>query len=319
MPTPRLVLFAMFAFLLIGVGFVGLRLQGFQLTTLGTKEHDSLEDIVPLPSATPQSSYVLIGAGDIASCDGSGDEKTAELIDGIAGTVFTLGDNVYPGGTAEQFASCYNLSWGRFKDRTRPVVGNHDYGVKGASAYFSYFGASAGSPTKGYYSYALGNWKVVVLNTNCGEVGGCGETSQQYRWLESELIGQQCVVAMMHHPRFSSGAAHGSTEALSDTWKLLYREGVELALAGHEHLYERFSPLNGEGEVDMAKGVRAFTVGTGGREKLYTFGIPLPGSEVRNNSALGVLKLTLSERSYTWDFLPVLGETFSDSGSGSCR
>lgn len=317
MPTPRLVLFAVLAFVLLGVGVVTARLQDFKLTSLGSQDTDVVASPTPSESAPP-TAQVLIGAGDIASCEGDGDEKTAEVVAGIAGTVFTLGDNVYPSGTPERFSSCYNPSWGRFKERTRPVAGNHDYQAKGASGYYSYFGESAGLPTKGYYSYMLSNWKVVVINSNCGEVGGCGETSQQYRWLESELVGQECVVAMMHHPRFNSGKTHGSTKALSDMWKLLYREGVEVALAGHEHLYERFAPLNGEGEVDRAKGVRAFTVGTGGKD-LYAFGKPLPGSEVRNSSALGVLKLTLAQESYTWDFLPVLGESFSDSGSDSCH
>ncbi len=319
MPTPRLVLAAVFAFVLMGASLVVFKLNDVQITSLSSQpaEETAQPTVTPTPTKTLPAA-VLVGAGDISSCSGDGDENTAALVEGIAGTVFTLGDNVYQKGTVEEFANCYNPTWGRFKDRTKPVAGNHDYQTKHASAYFSYFGGAAGNPEKGYYSYMAGSWKVVVLNTNCSEVGGCGVSSPQYQWLSDELAEDTCVVAMMHHPRFNSGSEHGSTLALQPFWELFYERGVELSLAGHEHLYERFSPLNPQGVVDEAKGVRSITVGTGGKE-LYKFGMPLPGSEVRNNSAYGVLKLTLDQRKYSWEFLPVLGETFTDSGSGTCH
>lgn len=316
MPTPRLLLIAVFAFVLMGVAAVLLKLNGIQVTSVSDQVAEATQ--VPSPVATPYIPLTLVGAGDIASCESEGDEKTATLVESIPGTVFTLGDNVYQKGTAEEYANCYTPSWGRFKERTKPVPGNHEYETKGAAGYFSYFGAAAGDPSKGYYSYDAGSWKVVVLNSNCSQVGGCGVLSPQYSWLKSELTGKQCSVVMMHHPRFNSGIEHGSTLALQPVWELLYQEGVELALAGHEHVYERFAPLNIKGEKDAEKGVRAFTVGTGGKE-VYKFGKPLPGSEVRNSSDGGVLKLVLSEKSYTWEFLPVLGATFTDSGSGTCH
>jgi hypothetical protein len=316
MPTPRLLLISILAFVLMGAAAVLMKLSQVNVTSLADQTAEVA--MIPSPSPTPYVASTLIGAGDIASCTSGGDEKTATLIENISGTVFTLGDNVYQKGTTQEFTDCYAPTWGKFKDRTKPVAGNHDYETKNAAGYFAYFGDAAGDPAKGYYTYDAGNWKVVVLNSNCSKIGGCGVTSPQYTWLKTELAGEQCVVAMMHHPRFNSGSEHGNTTALQPFWELFYQRGVEIALAGHEHLYERFAPLNADGEVDLEKGVRAFTVGTGGKE-VYKFGKPHSGSEVRNSSDSGVLKLVLDEKSYSWEFLPVLGSDFTDSGSGTCR
>jgi hypothetical protein len=315
MPTPRLMLLSVLAFILMGGGFVWLAVSNQPLTIGGKYDDDVSTQITPTPKPTPA---VLIGAGDIASCKEEGDEKTATLVEGMKGTVFTLGDAVYDKGTLEEFTNCYTPTWGRFKERTRPVSGNHEYSTLGASGYYDYFGSAAGDPSKGYYSYSQGSWKVVVLNSNCKEVGGCDETSPQYTWAAQEFKQATCVVAMMHHPRFNSGSRHGNATNLDALWKLMYQEKVELALAGHEHLYERFAPLNGEGQIDLERGVRAFTVGTGGKS-LYSFAKPQPGSEVRNNTSHGVLKLILNENAYEWEFIPVLGNSFTDSGTGSCR
>jgi len=270
------------------------------------------------PAESP-SDPVLVGAGDIASCSSDGDEKTAALLDRIEGTVFTLGDNVYDAGTPQQFARCYDPSWGRFRARTRPAPGNHDYETAGARGYFSYFGASAGDPKKGYYSYDLGAWHVVVLNSNCAEVGGCAAGSAQERWLREDLASHSvpCTVALWHHPRFSS-ASHGDSVWMADLWKTLVEEGVDLALAGHDHVYERFAPMNGLGRADPDHGVRSFTVGTGGRSH-YGFGPVHSTSEVRNADTFGVLRLTLHPNSYDWEFVPVAGATFRDSGDGRCH
>src|SRR5262245_61040722 len=165
------------------------------------------------PPTPPPASVVLVGAGDIASCASSGDEATAALLQGIAGTVFTTGDNVYDNGTATEYATCYGPSWGQpaIKSRTRPVPGNHEYNTPGATGYYGYFGAAAGDPAKGYYAYDLGAWRVYVLNSNCAAIGGCGAGSAQEQWLRGELAAdpRTCVVAMWHHPRFSSGSEHG--------------------------------------------------------------------------------------------------------------
>ncbi len=275
----------------------------------------------PVPSPTPggQTSYVLVGAGDIAS-ESNGDEITAALLDGIEGTVFTLGDNVYESGTIDEFMTYYEPTWGRHKARTRPVPGDHDYFTSGASGYFTYFGTAAGDPSKGYYSYDLGSWHIVALNTKCDQVGGCGPGSPQELWLRADLAAHPnaCTVAYMHHPRFSSGSTHGSQAFVQPLWEALYDAGVEIVLAGHEHNYERFAPQNPLGDLDTSWGIREFVVGTGGRIH-YGFSTPLPNSEVRNGDTFGVLKLTLRDGAYEWEFVPEPGSTFSDRGTGTCH
>jgi hypothetical protein len=269
--------------------------------------------------ATSPDAAVLAGAGDIADCRRpAGPQATASLLDAIPGTVFTVGDHAYPDGTAQQFAECYEPAWGRHKARTRPAVGNHDYHTPGAASYFAYFGAAAGEPDKGYYSYDLGGWHVVVLNSNCGEVG-CEARSAQERWLRADLAANPtpCALAYWHHPRFSSGR-HGGREGLSALWQALYEAGVELAISGHDHDYERFAPQDASGRLDRRQGVRQFVVGTGGRSS-YRFRDVEPNSEVRATDLFGVLKLTLWPERYDWEFLPVPGHAFTDSGSEPCH
>jgi len=262
----------------------------------------------------------LIAAGDIAVCGTSGDEATAELVKGIPGTVATLGDNAYESGTNAEYDRCYAPTWGRFKARTRPVPGNHEYRTEGAAGYFDYFGARAGKPATGWYTYRLGAWRVIALNSNCGSVGGCGRGSLQERWLRSVLKANRatkCTLAYWHHPRFSSGA-HGSSTALEPLWRALYEAGADVVLTGHDHNYERFAPQTPAGRLDRKRGIRAFVVGTGGRS-LRSLGKRLPTTVVRNDTAHGVLVLTLQPGSYSWRFVPVAGSTFSDRGSGACH
>ena len=259
---------------------------------------------------------VLVGAGDIASCANDYDEATAALLDGIAGTVYTLGDNVYDHGTAAEFATCYDPTWGRHKARTRPTSGNHEYETGGGAPYFAYFGAAAGDPTKGYYSYDAGSfWHVVVLNSECAQVGGCNAGSPQELWLRADLAANASknVLAMWHKPLFSSGS-HGGEATVAPLYAALYDYGAELVLSGHEHDYERFAPQTSTGAADATYGVREIVVGTGGRSHT-TFGTIKPNSEIRNDATYGVLKLTLQETSYTWQFVPVAGSTFTDSGT----
>ncbi len=280
-----------------------------------------LAAVLALPgekAASPQAA-VLVGAGDIADCKRLKQaEATASLLDAIPGTVFTLGDNAYPDGTAGQFADCYGPTWGRHKARTRPAVGNHDYHAAGAAPYFAYFGAAAGPPDKGYYSYDLGAWHVVVLNSNCNEVP-CDAGSAQERWLRADLAAAKatCSLAYWHHPRYSSGR-HGSAAKMRHLWQALYDGGVELALSGHDHTYERFAPQDAAGRLDAARGVRQFVVGTGGRSA-YQFQAPEPNSEARATDIFGVLKLTLSPERYDWEFIPAAGHSFTDSGTGTCH
>lgn len=273
------------------------------------------------PAPTPA---LFVGAGDIASCVNDNDAATAALLDGLfpagaSGVVALFGDNAYDSGSAAEYASCYDPTWGRHKARTRPAAGNHEYVTPGAAGYFGYFGAAAGDPARGYYSYELGAWHVVVLNSNCDAIGGCQTGSPQETWLRQDLADHRtrCALAYWHHPRFCSSAVHGSNAFMHDLWQTLMDGGVDLALSGHDHLYERFAALDADGRADP-RGLRSFVVGTGGRS-LYSFASPVAGSEVRNASTYGVLKLTLGTDGYSWQFLPVAGQTFTDSGTDTCH
>jgi hypothetical protein len=262
---------------------------------------------------------VLVGAGDIASCNSSGDEATARLLDEIPGTVYTTGDNAYDGGTAAQFESCYEPSWGRHKGRTKPSVGNHEYETPGAPGYFGYFGEAAGEPGKGYYSYDRGSWHVVVLNSECWDVGGCGPEDPQIRWLEQDLAANPsaCTLAYWHTPLYSS-SRYGYAPRMKPAWEALFGAGAEVVLNGHAHLYERFAPMEPDGEANPEGGIREFVVGTGGASH-YPVADVQPNSEVRNADTYGVLKLTLRPSGYEWEFVPVAGETFTDSGTQGCH
>ncbi len=271
---------------------------------------------VTVPTTVPPASVVLVGAGDIASCSSTGDEATANILDGISGTVFTLGDNAYETGSATEFSNCYNPSWGRHKARTRPAPGNHDYGTAGAAGYYGYFGSAAGNPSTGYYSYDLGDWHIIALNSNLAD--GTGSTQEQ--WLRADLAASRksCTLAYWHHPRFSSGLEHGSDPSLQPLWQALYDANADVILSGHDHDYERFAPQTPAGVADDARGIREFVVGTGGRTH-YHLGTLKANSQVFNATTYGVLKLTLSAGAYSWQFVPIAGGTFTDSGTGSCH
>jgi hypothetical protein len=264
----------------------------------------------------------LLASGDIAFCGTQSDDATAALLDARPGTVATLGDNVYEDGTIEEFLNCYQPNWGRAKGRTNPSAGNREYRdpAGGASGYFSYFGAAAGDPSRGYYSYDLGDWHVVVLNSSdsCVTVP-CGSTSAQVQWLAADLAAnpRTCTLAYWHHPLFSS---YGPvvTSAVKPLWDTLYASGADVVLNGHAHNYERFAPQKPDGTQDTAAGIREFVVGTGGRS-FHAFTTTAANSEARNANTFGILRLTLRASSYAWEFVPVAGATFSDSGSANCH
>ena len=270
----------------------------------------------PAAPAAAADDPVIVAAGDIGDCATTGDEATAVLLDGIPGTVAALGDIAYPNGTAANFRDCYAPTWGRHRSRTRPAVGNHEYKTTSAATpYFDYFGSAAGPRGKGWYSYDLGAWHVVVLNSNCAFVGGCGPSSAQVTWLKADLAANagDHVLAYFHHPRYSSGE-HGNEGGVQTLWEVLYAAGAELVLNGHDHHYERFAPQDPWGRVDATFGIRAFVVGTGGtalRPKTRN----VPNSEVFS-ATHGVLKLTLRADGYDWAFVPIAGKTFTDAGTG---
>jgi acid phosphatase type 7 len=268
----------------------------------------------PDPVPPPTGPAVLVGAGDIGMCGTTAPEATAKLLDSVAGTVFAAGDIAYPDGTQQNIRDCYEPNWGRHKARTRPVPGNHDYHTPGAAPYFEYFGANAGSPGSGYYSYDLGSWHVVALNSNIPIY----DASSQIFWLRQDLEATRatCVVAYWHHPLFASGT-NGGSPFVVDLWRVLYEYGVEVVLNGHEHRYERYAPMNPNGGFDLSRGIVEFVVGTGGGP-LY----PLRQRHqnlIQDSSTHGVLKLTLTTGSYAWEFMPIAGQGYRDSGTGTCH
>lgn len=257
---------------------------------------------------------VLVGAGDIAECDGAGDEATAQMLDTIPGLIFTVGDNAYPDGATEDYLQCFEPSWGRHKARMRPSPGNHDYNSDEAAGYFAYFGALAGDSGKGYYAYRTGGWLVLSLNSNISADSG----SAQLDWVRSELRGSpRCTMAYWHDATFSSGSSHGSDPTTRPVWDALYEANADVVVVAHDHTYERFAPQRPDGTPDSERGLREFVVGTGGGD-LDGFSTPELNSEVRYSAAHGVLKLRLHPRGYAWEFINVRGDVI-DTGVGSCH
>jgi hypothetical protein len=268
-------------------------------------------------------SVTLLAAGDIADCSLPGAARTARLIERLPGTVAALGDEAYPTGSATDFERCYRPTWGRFRSRTRPVPGNHEYMQSNAGPYFAFFGKRV-APPRGYYSYQLGAWHVVAINSNCDFIGGCGPGSRQLAWLRADLAAHpaRCTLAYWHAPRFSEGP-HSldkpSTElAMHAIWATLENAGAEVVLTGHDHMYERFAPLDAAGRSDPKRGIREFVVGTGGGP-YYQVIKHVPGIQKVIVNHWGVLRLQLSANGYRWQFLSTPNGTTLDSGSGSCH
>jgi hypothetical protein len=274
----------------------------------------------------PSSSSFRNGNGSTNSCH---QKATSDLmVNANLAAVLALGDTQYYCGSLTAFMMSYNLSWGRLKSITHPAVGNHEYLTSGgtgctadnagAAGYFSYFGAAAGNFGQGYYSFDIANWHLIALNSNCSNAGGCSPSSPQGRWLQADLLAHKnrCTLAFWHIPLYSSGGrAANNTQSL---WNTLYNNNVDLVLEGHDHIYERFAPMNSTGVLDPVRGIRSFIVGTGGADHTS---LPLiaANSEVRNADTFGVLMLTLRPNSYHWQFIPEAGKTFTDSGSGACH
>ena len=284
---------------------------------------DSSTDPVPTVEVTSTSvsgdPAIVLAAGDVTSCSSTGSRATGELIRSRQGAVLPLGDLAYSSGTADQFQNCYDPVWGGFKDRTYPAPGNHEYNTEGATGYYGYFGAAAGDPSKGYYSFDLGRWHIVALNSNCDDIGGCDAGSPQEQWLRADLTAHPaaCTLAFMHFPLYSSGK-HGNNPEVRPLWQALHDYDAELVLSGHDHDYERFAPQDANGNLDQNRGIRQFVVGTGGVGH-YDMDEPEPNSEIQNNTTFGVLELILRPTGYDWTFLPAGDGTFTDSGSGTCH
>jgi acid phosphatase type 7 len=316
--------------LLAGILTVALTLAAMSVRALPAPADDTSARRRPavtsrpaLPAAAPPAdpvrptprrprSRVIAAAGDIA-CDpasrsfhgGRGSANachmraTARLLGRLnPAVVLTLGDNQYENGTLAKFRRSYDRSWGRLKGRTRPAPGNHDYRTRTAAGYFGYFGAAAGRRSRGYYSFDVGAWHLIALNSECGHVGGCGKGSRQERWLRADLAAHpaRCTLAYWHKPRFSSGM-HGNDATYTAFWRALYRAGADVVLVGHDHDYERFAAQTPAGRADPARGIRQFVVGTGGKTH-YGFRTIRANSRVRNSGTFGVLRLTLHPSGY---------------------
>lgn len=280
---------------------------------------------------TGSGPQIFVGAGDIANHDilAEGAEATARLIESIPGplTVFTAGDNAYPGGSKADFLNNYDPTWGRLRNITFPTPGNHDYDDRTNSPvpyYYDYFGARAGIRGLGYYGFTLGNWKILSLNSEVDVSAG----SAQVNWLRDQLASgasprsspqpsPRCTLAIWHKPLFSSGGHGNNGRLMRDVWKVLYDAGADVVVTGHDHLYERFRPQDADGQLDVERGMAEFIVGTGGGERNF-FTTLQPNSDARLDNVYGVLKLTLYDGGYAWEFLPTTGGSF-DMGSGACH
>jgi hypothetical protein len=275
---------------------------------------------LPRTTTTTTTDPVITAGGDISAPIASAATKaTAQLVTSINPTVaLTLGDNQYPTGSLADFKTGYGPTWGVFKGKTRPAPGNHEYDASPTAAgYFTYFGARAPAA---WYSFWVGSWHVISLNSNCAKIGGCDVGSAEYKWLQNDLATHhaRCTLAYWHHPRWSSGTEHGNSSQVGPFVQLLYAAGADVILNGHEHNYERFAPQAPDGTRDIARGLVEFVVGTGGMSH-YGFGAPDANSLVRNGNTFGVLRMTLHPGSYDFQFRPVLGGSFTDSGSGTCH
>lgn len=282
----------------------------------------------PKPLSFNGPAVTVYAAGDIADCryrpaQESGAAATALLVTaGLAAdpgaVALTLGDHTYPVGLPAEFNDCYAPTWGRFRERTLPVPGNHEYYTAGAPGYYAYFGARAAQEQGGYYSVQLRKWHVIALNSALRGVAA----ERQLAWVRDDLArhAAPCTLAMLHHPRYSSGG-HASNPAMAPLWQALVEGGVELLLSAHDLNYERFAPQDMAGRRDDALGMRQFVVGTGGA-MLTPVRLDRPNSEAKDNSVHGVLRLDLFDTGYTWEFLPVASDAsppFTDQGASACH
>ncbi len=263
--------------------------------------------------------------GGLGTPDSCRERYTSDLVFGRGlSAVLPLGDNQYDSGALGEFMQSYDPTWGRVKSITHPVAGNHEYETPAAAGYFDYYNGAgrstglAGDRSKGYYSFDVGAWHLIALNSNCTYVG-CGAGSPQERWLKADMAAHpnRCTLAYWHHPRFNSGYT-GNAPSTGPLWQDLYTGGADVVLNGHSHEYERFAPQTPSAQADPTRGIREFVVGTGGEDH-HALGTVQPNSQVRNIDTFGVLRLTLSATSYSWNFVSEAGGAFTDSGNQSCH
>jgi len=262
----------------------------------------------------------VLAAGNVGYCPRTDDEATGVLLGTLPGRILALGDLAYPDGTATDFANCFHPAWGMHKARIHPVSGNHEWSEPNAQPYFDYFGPAAGTPGEGWYSFDVGNWHLVVLNGDCNELpGGCAPSTTQGQWLQADLAANSkpCTLVANHFPLFNSIFDNGIDETQLDFWDIYYEHGVDVVLSAHAHNYERYARQNPAGGAEPTRGIREFVVGTGGRGLSDPL-VNLPNREVQQSDDFGVLRLAFGETSYSWQFHPVAGGSFTDTGSEEC-
>ena len=312
------------------VGFVGWFVLSSNKSASNTL--DQLADIASSGKASSKYSKI-VAVGDIACdptdrhfsgtdpsfCQSATTNALLALLKPEA--VLSLGDLQYNDGTLSKFMDSYHQDWGKDKAKTYPVPGNHEYGTDEASGYFDYFAdGQAGEKGKGYYSFDIGGWHLVALNSNCGDIGGCDQSSPQYEWLMKDLLSNKsaCTLAFWHHPRFTSGRYNGDNNTTSRSapfWDLLYQDRADVILNGHDHLYERFALQRPDAGADSL-GIRQFTVGTGGKA-LYKRSAVKENSQSLIDDRFGVLAIDLLAKAYRWQFVATSGEVL-DSGYQQC-
>jgi calcineurin-like phosphoesterase family protein len=285
-----------------------------------TLDRSSRASIPPRAKTTSDTTAVITAAGDICSPKPRSCTNTAmQVLKANPAVALALGDNQYQTGTLQEYLASYDLQWGQFKALTKPTPGNHEW-KSGRSGYDSYFGTEFLAPDGAWYSYDVGDWHLVSLDSNCTLQGGCGPGSPMYDFLSNDLAIDQhlCTLAYWHHPAFSSGTKHGGTTSVQPLWELLYADGAEIVLNGHEHNYERFAPQTPTGEPDPATGITQIVIGTGGMGADYPFGTPVPNSLVRKNGVKGIGTFTLTSTGWEMQFVSQLG-VVKDTASGTCH
>jgi hypothetical protein len=305
----------------IGVG------AGFSRDDLSVGQHELTASVMDSESASAEavrqfnvfdSANQVLAAGNVGDCEVTGDEDTGALLGTLPGRIVALGDLAYPRGSAADFANCFDPAWGMHKPRIHPISGNHEWHEDGAQSYFDYFGAAAGTPGEGWYSFDVGNWHLVGVTGDCNEFAeGCASDSPQGLWLQADLAANSkpCTMVFTHFPRFSS--IFGVDDTQLPFWEIFYQHGVDVVLTAHAHNYERYARQNPAGGAEPARGIREFVIGTGGHD-LSPPSVTLPNREVQQSSSFGVLRLSLDDTSYSWQFHGAGPGTFTDSGSEEC-
>lgn len=282
--------------------------------------------VTPPPPPPPATAVTLVAAGNISKCTNQNDEITAQIIDTMTtATVLVVGNAANPGGLPGDYTNCYDPTWGRFKARTYGVIGNHDYdSLPNGDGFFGYFGQRGGQAGKGFYSFDVGAWHVIVLNTENATAVPYAAGSEQQTWLAGDLAanaGKKCTMVAFRRTRYYSSATPGGSEltSLASLWSRFAAGGVDVVINSGQYFYERMAPMSATGVRDDASGMRQFNVGTGGESLVSSLPTGVSANSEKLGRDYGVLRLTLRADSYDWRFVSAVGGSFTDSGTGTCH